>query len=93
MSKVNFDPEEFKMNQKNSWDSVAAGWQKWWKTIEDGAQTVSNKMVELAQIRAGQRVLDIATGIGEPAITAGKIVGQEGHVTATDISVAVTCPS
>jgi ubiquinone/menaquinone biosynthesis C-methylase UbiE len=31
-------------------------------------------------------VLDIATGIGEPAITAGKIVGQEGHVTATDIS-------
>ena len=86
MSKVNFDPEEFKINQKNSWDSVAAGWQKWWKTIEDGAQTVSNKMVELAQIRAGQRVLDIATGIGEPAITAGKIVGQEGHVTATDIS-------
>ena len=86
MSKVNFDPEEFKITQKNSWDSVAAGWQKWWKTIENGAQTVSDKMVELAQIRAGQRVLDIATGIGEPAITAGKIVGQEGHVTATDIS-------
>jgi ubiquinone/menaquinone biosynthesis C-methylase UbiE len=86
MSKVNFDPEEFKINQKNSWDSVAAGWHKWWKTIENGAQTVSDKMVELAQIRAGQRVLDIATGIGEPAITAGKIVGQEGHVTATDIS-------
>lgn len=86
MSKVNFDPEAFKINQKNSWDSVAAGWQKWWKTIENGAQTVSDKMVELAQIRAGQRVLDIATGIGEPAITAGKIVGQEGHVTATDIS-------
>lgn len=86
MSKVNFDPEEFKINQKNSWDSVAAGWQNWWKTIEDGAQTVSDKMVELAQIRAGQRVLDIATGIGEPAITAGKIVGKEGHITATDIS-------
>jgi len=86
MGKVNFDPEEFKINQKNSWDSVAAGWQKWWKTIEKGAKTVSDKLVELAEIRAGQRVLDIATGIGEPAITAGKIVGQEGHVTATDIS-------
>ena len=86
MSKVNFDPEEFKINQKNSWDSVAAGWGKWWKTIENGAQTVSDKLVELAEIRAGQRVLDVATGIGEPAITAGKIVGQEGHVTATDIS-------
>ena len=86
MSKVNFDPEEFKINQKNSWNSVAAGWGKWWKTIENGAQTVSDKLVELAEIRAGQRVLDVATGIGEPAITAGKIVGQEGHVTATDIS-------
>jgi ubiquinone/menaquinone biosynthesis C-methylase UbiE len=86
MSKVSFDGEEFKINQKNSWDSVASGWQKWWKTIESGAQTVSDKMVELAQVRAGQRVLDIATGIGEPAITAGKIVGKEGHVTATDIS-------
>ena len=86
MSKDNFDPEEFKINQKHSWDSVATGWQKWWKTIENGAQTVSDKLVELAEIRAGQRVLDIATGIGEPAITAGKIVGQKGHVTATDIS-------
>ena len=86
MSKDNFDSEVFKINQKHSWDSVAAGWQKWWKTIENGAQTVSDKLVELAQIRAGQRVLDIATGIGEPAITASKIVGQKGYVTATDIS-------
>jgi ubiquinone/menaquinone biosynthesis C-methylase UbiE len=86
LSKDNFDPEVFKINQKHSWDSVAAGWQKWWKTIETGAQTVSDKLVELAQIRAGQRVLDIATGIGEPAITASKIVGQKGYVTATDIS-------
>lgn len=86
MSKINFDPEQFKISQKNSWDSVAAGWKKWWKTIENGAQTVSDKLIELAEIRAGQRVLDVATGIGEPAITAGKIVGKEGHVTATDIS-------
>ena len=86
MSKDIFNPEEFKINQRKSWDSVAAGWQKWWKTIENGAQKVSEKLVELAEIRAGQRILDIATGIGEPAITAGKIVGQKGHVTATDLS-------
>jgi ubiquinone/menaquinone biosynthesis C-methylase UbiE len=40
----------------------------------------------LAKIKSGQRVLDIATGIGEPAITAAKIVGTSGHVLATDIS-------
>ncbi len=86
MSKDNFNPEEFKMSQRQSWDSVAGGWQKWWKTIENGAQKVSDKLVELAEIREGQRILDIASGIGEPAITAGKIVGQKGHVTATDLS-------
>jgi ubiquinone/menaquinone biosynthesis C-methylase UbiE len=86
MSKVNFNTDEFKMNQRQSWDSVASGWQKWWKTIEIGAQKVSDRLVELAEIRAGLRVLDIATGIGEPAITVGKIVGKIGHVTATDIS-------
>ncbi len=86
MSKGNFNPDEFKINQRQSWDSVASGWQKWWKTLEIGAQKVSDRLIELAEIKAGQRVLHIATGIGEPAITAGKIVGQKGHVTATDIS-------
>ena len=48
MSKDNFNPEEFKISQRQSWDSVAAGWQKWWKTIEKGAQKVSDKLVDLA---------------------------------------------
>ena len=43
-------------------------------------------MVELAEIKQGDRVIDIATGIGEPAITASKKVGVEGYVLATDIS-------
>jgi SAM-dependent methyltransferase len=37
-------------------------------------------------IKPGSRVLDMATGIGEPAITAAKQVGSNGHVLATDIS-------
>jgi len=32
------------------------------------------------------RVLNIATGIGEPAISTAKICGKNGHVTATDTS-------
>ena len=42
--------------------------------------------MELAEIKQGDRVIDIATGIGEPAITAAKKVGVEGYVLATDIS-------
>jgi ubiquinone/menaquinone biosynthesis C-methylase UbiE len=86
MSNSNFDPNKFKLNQRQSWDSVARGWQKWWKTFENGAQKVSDRLIELANVKSGHKVLDVATGIGEPAISAAKIVGKSGHVTATDIS-------
>jgi ubiquinone/menaquinone biosynthesis C-methylase UbiE len=81
-----FDPNQFKMDQRQNWDSVAEGWKQWWEPIEKGAQRLSNRLIDLAKIKSGQRVLDIATGIGEPAITAAKIVGTNGHVLATDIS-------
>jgi enediyne biosynthesis protein CalE5 len=83
----NIDSKQFKEAQRKSWDSVAIGWQKWWKTFEKDAQNLSNHLVELAKINSSSKVLDIATGIGEPAITAAKKVGSgNGHVLATDIS-------
>ncbi|MFZ0647016.1 MAG: class I SAM-dependent methyltransferase, partial [Nitrososphaeraceae archaeon] len=44
------------------------------------------RLVELAEIKPGSKVLDIATGIGEPALTAAKQVGNTGHILAIDIS-------
>ena len=81
-----FDPNQFKMAQREGWDSVAEGWKDWWEHIEKGAQKLSQRLIELAEIKRGQRVLDIATGIGEPSITAAKVVGTDGHVLAADIS-------
>ena len=81
-----FDSDRYKINQRKSWDNAAEGWQKWWKTFEQGAQIVNQRLVELAEIKQGDKVLDIATGIGEPAITAARKVGIKGHVMATDIS-------
>lgn len=86
MKKSEFDSAQYNISQRKNWDSVATGWQKWWKTFEKGAQKISDKLVELAEIGPGQKVLDIATGIGEPAITVARTVGIKGSVTATDIS-------
>jgi ubiquinone/menaquinone biosynthesis C-methylase UbiE len=80
------DSKQYKEAERQSWNSVANNWQKWWKTIEKGAEKVSRRLIELAEIKPGSRVLDIATGIGEPAITAANEVGNTGHVLATDIS-------
>jgi ubiquinone/menaquinone biosynthesis C-methylase UbiE len=96
-----FDHEQFKIEQRQRWNSIAEGWKEWWQTIEIAAQKVNDKLIELAEIKPCQKVLDIATGIGEPAVTAvRKLVGlsspvnkindnekkNTGHVLATDIS-------
>ena len=78
--------EEFKAAQKAGWNNVAPGWREWWAMFEDGAQRLSDRLVELAEIKPRHRVLDIATGIGEPALTAARKVRPNGRVIGTDIS-------
>jgi ubiquinone/menaquinone biosynthesis C-methylase UbiE len=80
------DIQKIKAQQRQGWDSVAEGWKKWWKPFEQSAQVVSDKLVDLAEIRQGHKVLDIGTGIGEPAVTAARRVGPTGKVVAIDIS-------
>jgi ubiquinone/menaquinone biosynthesis C-methylase UbiE len=80
------DSKQYKEGQRQGWDSVADAWQKWWKITDSAVEKVSMRLIELAEIKRGSTVLDIATGIGEPAITAANQVGNSGHVLATDIS-------
>ncbi|HZT34923.1 MAG TPA: methyltransferase domain-containing protein, partial [Nitrososphaera sp.] len=84
-----FSPEQFKAAQKSGWDTVAQGWKRWWSVFEQGGQILSDRLVELAKAKPGDRVLDIATGIGEPAITAAKKMQNKGQVTAFDLSPAM----
>ena len=81
-----FNPINLNLNNARCGIIAAAGWQTWWETIERGAQKVSDKIVELAEIKAGDKVLDIATGIGEPAVTGARKVMPNGKVIAIDIS-------
>lgn len=87
MTTQHIDPGQIKAGQRQDWDRAANGWRKWWETMERGAQHVSDRLVELAEIGPGHRVLDVATGIGEPAVTAARRVGPAGRVIATDQSL------
>jgi len=81
-----FDPERFKQAQRQAWGRTASGMKTWWPVLEDGGQKLSDKLVDLAGVRPGSKVLDVATGIGEPAVTAARRVKPNGKVLATDIS-------
>jgi SAM-dependent methyltransferase len=80
------DPVEFRDAQRASWDHAAAGWKKWSEWWDRYAQSVSERLVDLAGVEPGSRVLDVAAGYGEPALTAARRAGSDGSVVATDIS-------
>jgi SAM-dependent methyltransferase len=48
--------------------------------------SVSERMLDLARLRAGMRVLDLATGRGEPAVRAAHRVGPTGVIVGVDLS-------
>jgi SAM-dependent methyltransferase len=80
------DPAGFRAAQHANWDAAAAGWMQWSEFNDRADRHVSERLVELAGVRAGSRILDVAAGYGEPALTAARMAGPEGRVVATDIS-------
>ncbi|MGH2957732.1 MAG: class I SAM-dependent methyltransferase [Solirubrobacterales bacterium] len=86
MESKTIDPAEFRGTQRDQWNTAATGWRKWSELIDTAAGPVSERLVELAGVKAGSRVLDVAAGYGEPSLSAAKEAGPEGKVVATDIS-------
>jgi SAM-dependent methyltransferase len=80
------DPVEFRGGQREQWNQAASEWDKWSDQIEAAAHQVSERLVELAGVESGSRVLDIGCGYGEPSLTAARVAAPEGRVTASDLS-------
>lgn len=76
---------ELKDRERKTWALVAEGWRRRDGLLRKGAAPVTERMLELARIGAGHSVLDIASGTGEPAISAAQLVGDEGSVIGTDL--------
>jgi enediyne biosynthesis protein CalE5 len=63
--------------------STAPGWEKWANRTEATQRTIIDWLVTRAGVRTGSRVLDLATGIGQPAI---EMATRGAHVTGSDIA-------
>jgi ubiquinone/menaquinone biosynthesis C-methylase UbiE len=66
------------------WSESASYWHKHVDTIRSMFAPVTEALVAEAGIVAGNSVLDVAGGSGEPSLTIAEIVGPVGHVTYTD---------
>jgi SAM-dependent methyltransferase len=63
---------------------MAPRWKQWWQRFGPASQPVSDHLVKIAQVGPGARVLDLATGMGEPALTFAQAVGPSGYVLGID---------
>src|SRR4030095_6404469 len=81
-----FDPVKYKNTTRDQWQSAAEAWYRWSPTLNKWLGNATDKMIEMAAILEGQRILDIAAGAGEQSITVAKKAGPSGYVLATDIS-------
>jgi ubiquinone/menaquinone biosynthesis C-methylase UbiE len=69
--------------------NVAEEWQRR-KAQRAKVNTFADEMMlDLANLRAGSRVLDVAAGTGEQTIRAAQRVGPSGYVLATDVSASM----
>ncbi len=69
--------------QRYGWDKAAAEYERYWASALEPAQ---NRLLQLAELRRGERVLDVACGTGLVSFRAASTVGAQGAVMATDIS-------
>ncbi|HEX2054761.1 MAG TPA: methyltransferase domain-containing protein [Actinomycetota bacterium] len=81
-----FDPLRYKETTREQWQRAAEAWDRWTPTLQSWLGPATELMLDLAGVGPGDRILDIAAGAGEPAMTAAKRVGSTGSVLATDIS-------
>src|SRR2546426_6370828 len=79
-------PQQVKQEQHEQWSRAAAGWRKHDERLRSVTAPVTERLLRLSGVAAGHRVLDIASGTGEPGLPAAQIAGPEGHVLLTDMS-------
>ena len=80
------DMDEVRAQLRRMWSGVASAWGEHAAFIDARGAAITERMLELAAPKAGQRVLDLACGPGGAGLAAAERVGPEGQVLLSDIA-------
>jgi ubiquinone/menaquinone biosynthesis C-methylase UbiE len=72
--------------QRRDWNRVAPGWEKWDRILDENLAFLNYRLVGDARLRPGQRVLDLGSGTGYPAVLSAQAVGDGGEVLGLDVA-------
>jgi SAM-dependent methyltransferase len=79
--------QKFREQLRQEWtgDRTVAAWRKWHSQIATFTRGATDALLEAAHLRPGQLVLELACGVGDPALSIAAEIAPSGRVTATDL--------
>src|SRR5512137_794666 len=86
---IAMDNEAFKAATRKQWDEAAQSWDDHTPAIRAWLRSATDAMLDMALVRPGARVLDVAAGAGDQTLDLADRVGPTGVVVATDLSPAI----
>ena len=78
------DAGEVRGNQRDRWEAAAPGWEQRAATVTAAGALVADWLVDAVQLSPGDRVLEVAGGLGDVGLLAAEAVGPSGEVLITD---------
>lgn len=83
---LTFDPIKYKITTISNWNKVAQSYHNEWASINLGPFGSTQQVVDLAEIDAEDKVLDLACGTGVVSKIIGKKLGKNGILIGCDIA-------
>jgi SAM-dependent methyltransferase len=86
---VSFDAAAHRDTSLRSWEEAAPGWVRRQELLRELGAPVSHWMVDVLVLQPGQRVLELAGGLGETGMLAAELVAPMGGVIISDQAEAM----
>ena len=86
---MSFDANSYRQASLAGWEEAAPGWVRRQELVREFAAPVSHWMLDAVSLQPGQRVLELAGGIGETGMLAAELVAPMGTVIISDQAEAM----
>jgi SAM-dependent methyltransferase len=83
------EPSEFRRASHAVWEAMAPGWEERHGWFETAARPVSERMLEVLQVRPGGTILELASGTGIVGFSALAALGGDTRLIMSDFATAM----
>jgi SAM-dependent methyltransferase len=86
---MSFDPSTHREESLQNWEEAASGWTRQQAAMREFSAPVSHWMIDAIAPQPGERVLELAAGLGETGLLAAELVAPMGGVIVSDQAEAM----